>query len=60
LKRLKRKQFIKKSITVEEVGFEEAEIEKLELVKKHIGSKTNKEDIKALIFQEFAKTNAKK
>ena len=50
---MKRKQLVKESRTVEEVDFEEAEVEKLEFVKKHTGLRTNKEVIKALIFQKF-------
>ena len=53
MKRLKRKQFVKESKILEKVDFEEAEVEKLEFAKKHTGSKTNKEVIKALIFQKF-------
>jgi hypothetical protein len=36
--------------TVEMIDFEEAEAEKLEIVKRHMGLKQNKEVIKALIF----------
>ena len=38
--------------TVEMVDFDEAEVEKLELVKSHMGLKQNKEAIKALIFEK--------
>jgi hypothetical protein len=38
--------------TVEVIDFEEAEAEKLELVKRHMGLKQNKETIKALIFEK--------
>jgi hypothetical protein len=38
--------------TVEMVDFDEAEAEKLELVKRHMGLKQNKEAIKALIFEK--------
>jgi hypothetical protein len=38
--------------TVEMIEFEEAEAEKLELVKRHMGLKQNKEVIKALICQK--------
>lgn len=38
--------------TVEIVEFEEAEAEKLELVKRHMGLKQNKEAIRALIFEK--------
>ena len=38
--------------TVEMIDFEEAEIEKLELVKRHMGLKQNKEVVKALIFEK--------
>jgi hypothetical protein len=37
---------------VEVIDFEEAETEKLELIKKHTGLKQNKEAIKALIFEK--------
>jgi hypothetical protein len=37
---------------VEMIEFEEAEAEKLELVKRHMGLKQNKEAIKALIFEK--------
>jgi hypothetical protein len=37
---------------VEMVDFNEAEAEKLELVKRHMGLKQNKEAIKALIFEK--------
>jgi len=36
----------------EVIDFEEAEAEKLELVKRHMGLKQNKEAIKALIFEK--------
>ena len=39
--------------TVEAIDFEEAEAEKLELVKKHMGLKQNKEVIKALVREKF-------
>jgi hypothetical protein len=39
--------------TVEAIDFEEAEAEKLELVKKHMGLKQNKEAIKALVLEKF-------
>ena len=39
--------------TVEAIDFEEAEAEKLELVKKHMGLKQNKEVIKALVLEKF-------
>jgi long-subunit acyl-CoA synthetase (AMP-forming) len=38
--------------TVEMIDFEEAEAEKLELVKRHMGLKQNKEAIKALISEK--------
>ena len=38
--------------TVEMIESEEAEAEKLELVKRHMGLKQNKEAIKALIFEK--------
>lgn len=38
--------------TVEIIDFEETEAEKLELVKRHMGLKQNKEVIKALIFEK--------
>ena len=38
--------------TVEVIDFEEAEAEKLELVKRHMGLKQNKEAIKALIVEK--------
>jgi hypothetical protein len=38
--------------TVEMIDFEEAEAEKLELVKRHMGLKQNKEVIKALICEK--------
>jgi hypothetical protein len=38
--------------TVETIEFEEAETEKLELVKRHMGLKQNKEVIKALICEK--------
>ena len=38
--------------TVEVIDFEEAEAEKLELVKRHMGLKQNKEAIKALISEK--------
>jgi hypothetical protein len=38
--------------TVEVIDFEEAEAEKLELVKRHMGLKQNKEVIKALICEK--------
>ena len=44
---------MKEGRTVEEADFEEAEVEKLEFVKSNMGLKTNKEVIKALIFQKF-------
>jgi hypothetical protein len=37
---------------VEVVDFEEAEVEKLEIVKRHLGLKQNKEAIKALIVEK--------
>jgi hypothetical protein len=39
---------------VEVIDFEEADVEKLELVKRHMGLKHNKETIKALIFEKCA------
>jgi len=39
---------------VEVIDFEEAEAEKLELVKRHMGLKQNKEAIKALIAEKCA------
>lgn len=38
---------------VEVIDFVEAEAEKLELVKRHMGLKRNKEVIKALVFEKF-------
>jgi hypothetical protein len=38
--------------TVEVIDFEEAETEKLELVRRHMGLKQNKEAIKALISEK--------
>ena len=40
-------------MTVEAIDFEEAEAEKLEVVKKHIGLRQNREAIKALILEKF-------
>jgi hypothetical protein len=39
--------------TVEAIDFEEAEVEKLELVKKRMGLRQNKEVIKVLILEKF-------
>ena len=39
--------------TVEVIDFEEDEAEKLELVKRYMSLKQNKEAIKALIFEKF-------
>jgi hypothetical protein len=46
--------------TVEMVDFDEAEAEKLELVKRHMGLKQNKEAIKALIFEKLAEEKQRK
>ena len=39
--------------TVEAIDFEEADAEKLELIKKHMGLKQNKDVIKALVREKF-------
>lgn len=39
--------------TVEALNFEDDEVEKLELVKRHMGLKKNKDAIKALILEKF-------
>ena len=39
--------------TVEAIDFEKAEAEKLELIKKHMGLKQNKDVIKALVLEKF-------
>jgi hypothetical protein len=39
---------------VEEIDFEETDLEKLELLKRHFGLKQNKEAIKALITEKCA------
>lgn len=39
--------------TVEALNFEDDEVEKLELVKRHMGLKKNKDTIKALILEKF-------
>jgi hypothetical protein len=54
VKRVKKEYPLKEgSKTVEAINFEEAEAEKLELVKKHMGLKQNKDVIKALVLEKF-------
>jgi hypothetical protein len=54
VKKLKKEYPLKKGRKiVESIDFEEAEAEKLELVKRHMGLKQNKEVIKALILEKF-------
>jgi hypothetical protein len=54
VKRLKKKHTTKGGRkTVEAIDFEEDEAKKLELVKRYMGLKKNKEVIKALIFEKF-------
>jgi hypothetical protein len=53
VKKLNKKYPVKRcKKTVEMVDFNEAEAEKLEVVKRHMGLKQNKEAIKALIFEK--------
>jgi long-subunit acyl-CoA synthetase (AMP-forming) len=54
VKRLKKTNPVEKGgKTVEALDFEEDEAEKLELVKRHMGLKKNKDVIKALILEKF-------
>ena len=54
VKSLKKTHPVKKGrTTVEAMDFEEDEAEKLELVKRHMGLKQNKDVIKALILEKF-------
>jgi hypothetical protein len=54
VKRLKNARPVKKGKkTVEALNFEDDEVEKLELVKRHMGLKKNKDTIKALILEKF-------
>jgi hypothetical protein len=52
VKKLKKKPVNNGRKTVEVIDLEEAEAEKLERVKRHIGLKQNKEAIKALIVEK--------